>query len=46
MPDLWATYSLEQQQAWTQYRQELRTIRDRFDDPVDVVWPVMPLEKS
>jgi hypothetical protein len=46
MPDLWATYSLEQQQAWTQYRQELRTIQDRFDDPANVVWPVTPLEKS
>lgn len=46
MPDLWATYSAEQQQAWTHYRQELRTIRDRFDDPANVVWPVMPLEKS
>lgn len=42
LPDLWAMYTTEQQQAWSHYRQELRTIRDRFEDPQDIVWPIMP----
>lgn len=41
-PDLWETYSTEQRQAWANYRQELRTINSRFEDPADVVWPVRP----
>lgn len=41
-PDLWMIYTNEQQQAWANYRQELRTVRSRFEDPADIVWPVMP----
>jgi hypothetical protein len=42
LPDLWATYTTEQQQTWANYRQELRTLRDRFEDPADVIWPTKP----
>ncbi len=46
LPDLWATYSTEQQQAWTFYRQELRDIRNKFDDPANVIWPISPAASS
>lgn len=42
LPDLWSTYTTEQQQMWANYRQELRSLESKFDDPANVVWPEMP----
>lgn len=42
LPDRWAAMTLEQQQAWTDYRQALRDIPQTFSDPSDVVWPTKP----
>ncbi len=42
MPDRWASYSLEKQQAWAKYREDLRTIKERFIDPKEVVFPIKP----
>lgn len=42
MPDKWATYSIEKQQEWSHYRQELRDIPQKFVDPREVVFPTKP----
>lgn len=39
MPDRWQTYTPEQQQAISNYRQELRDITSKFIDPKEVVFP-------
>lgn len=30
------------QQAWAKYRQELRDLPQKYDDPTKVVWPTPP----
>lgn len=42
MPDRWATYTQDEQNAWTEYRKKLRDIPQTFIDPKDVVWPDKP----
>lgn len=42
LPDRWAALTLDQQQAWADYRQALRDIPQNFSDPADVVWPTKP----
>ena len=42
MPDRWATYNQDEQNAWTLYRQKLRSITTDFIDPKEVVWPTKP----
>lgn len=42
LPDLWETYSTDQKSAWTTYRNDLRTIKERFIDPKEVVFPTKP----
>lgn len=42
MPDRWATYTQDEQNAWTEYRKKLRDIPQTFIDPKEVVWPNKP----
>lgn len=46
MPDRWATYTQDEQNAWIVYRQKLRTITNDFIDPLEVVWPTKPWVES
>jgi hypothetical protein len=43
MPDRWAAYSNEQQQAISIYRQELRDLPDQPGYPNSVKWPTLSL---
>ena len=42
LPDRWNAMTLEEQTAWSEYRQALRDIPQVYDDPADVVWPTKP----
>lgn len=42
MPDLWVTYTQDEQYAWSEYRKKLRSITTDFIDPKEVVWPTKP----
>lgn len=42
LPDLWASYTPEQQRDWSQYRQTLRDIPQNYSNPDGVIWPVPP----
>lgn len=42
LPDRWATYNQDEQQAWRTYRETLRNIPQTFIDPKEVVWPQKP----
>lgn len=46
MPDRWATYTQDEQYAWSQYRKALRDIPATFIDPKEVVWPNKPWVES
>lgn len=46
LPDRWATYSQDEQYAWSQYRKALRDIPQNFIDPQEVVWPKKPWVES
>jgi len=46
MPDRWATYNQDEQNAWTVYRDKLRNITKDFVDPKEVVWPTKPFVES
>ena len=46
MPDRWATYTQDEQYAWSQYRKALRDIPTTFIDPKEVVWPDKPWVES
>lgn len=41
-PDRWQTYTNEQQQALSYYRQKLRDLPQDFVDPQEVVYPQRP----
>lgn len=45
LPDRWAALPREEQQAWIDYRQDLRDIPAKFIDPRDVVFPTSPASK-
>jgi len=41
--DLWMNYTPAEQQAWADYRSDLRNLFTTFpDDPQDIVWPISP----
>jgi hypothetical protein len=42
LPDMWDTYTQDEKNAWTVYRQKLRSINTDFVDPKEVVWPQKP----
>ena len=42
LPDRWAVYTVEQQAAWSTYRQELRDLPENTTDPFNPVWPIAP----
>lgn len=42
LPDRWASYSSDEQEAWSMYRQELRDLPSKFIDPKEVVFPTRP----
>jgi hypothetical protein len=42
LPDIWATYTQDEQNAWAVYRKALRDIPQTFIDPKEVVWPQKP----
>lgn len=46
MPDRWATYNQDEQNAWIVYRKALRDIPQNFIDPKEVVWPQKPWVES
>lgn len=46
LPDRWATYNQDEQQAWKVYRQALRDVPQTFIDPLEVVWPQKPWVES
>ena len=46
MPDRWATYTQDEQHAWTVYRKALRDIPQTYLDPKEVVWPQKPWVES
>lgn len=46
MPDRWATYTQDEQNAWAVYRKALRDIPQTFIDPKEVVWPNKPWVES
>ncbi len=46
MPDRWATYTQDEQYAWSVYRKTLRDIPQTFIDPKEVVWPDKPWVES
>lgn len=41
-PMWWSSMTLEQQQAWSQYRQDLLDVPNQSGFPVGIVWPVLP----
>jgi hypothetical protein len=41
-PMWWSSMTLEQQQAWSQYRQALLDVPNQSGFPVGIVWPVLP----
>lgn len=46
MPDRWAAYNQDEQNAWAVYRKALRDIPQNFIDPKEVVWPQKPWVES
>lgn len=42
LPDRWAAMTVEQQQAWSTYRQALRDITTQATFPQDINWPIKP----
>jgi hypothetical protein len=42
LADRWAAMTTQQQQAWTQYRQDLRDVPQQPGFPQTVVWPTPP----
>jgi hypothetical protein len=42
LPDRWNSMTVEQQQAWSTYRQALRDITAQAGFPWDVQWPTQP----
>lgn len=42
MPDRWETYTADQRAAWAKYRNELRDLPERTDDPAAPQWPAYP----
>ncbi len=46
MPDRWATYTQDEQYAWSVYRKKLRDIPQDFIDPKEVVWPDKPIVEA
>ena len=44
-PDIWATYTEEEQANWVAHRNDLRNIESSQEDPADIVWPVSPIEQ-
>jgi hypothetical protein len=42
LADRWASMTTQQQQAWAQYRQELRDVPEQPGFPQTVVWPTPP----
>ena len=41
--DLWMNYTPAEQQAWADYRHDLRNLFIAYpDDPEDIVWPISP----
>jgi hypothetical protein len=42
LADRWAAMTTQQQQAWTQYRQDLRDVPQQQGFPQTVVWPTLP----
>jgi hypothetical protein len=42
LSDKWALMTIEQQTAWTNYRQALRNIPQTYTDANKIVWPVKP----
>ena len=41
-PIWWASMTTEQQQAWSQYRQDLLDVPEQMGFPADIVWPTEP----
>lgn len=41
-PMWWSSMSPEEQQAWSQYRQNLLDITSQTDYPETIVWPIKP----
>lgn len=41
-PIWWSSMSVEEQEAWTQYRQDLLDITSQADYPATIVWPIKP----
>ena len=41
-PDRWEDYTIEQKQAWKDYRQALRDIPQQPEYPTVINWPVTP----
>ena len=41
-PMWWSSMTIEQQQAWSQYRQDLLDVPNQSGFPADIVWPVLP----
>lgn len=42
LPDRWEDYTVEQKQAWKDYRQALRDIPQQAEYPTVIDWPVTP----
>lgn len=42
LADRWASYTVEQQSAWSSYRQALRDLPENTTDPFNPVWPIKP----
>ena len=41
-PDRWEDYTIEQKQAWKDYRQALRDIPQQAEYPTVIDWPITP----
>jgi hypothetical protein len=46
LPDRWATYTQDEQHAWSVYRKTLRDIPQTYIDPNEIVWPDKPLVEA
>lgn len=42
LPDRWEDYTVEQKQAWKDYRQALRDIPQQAEYPTVIDWPTTP----